>query len=85
MKSATKKIKWLLPLLLIGGMFTACQDRGEEPQSQEQMQEEQSVAPTNLDVDVVEQVYDGEVAVLGSSSADFMPYFLKPLGYNIVK
>lgn len=77
MKSATKKIKWLLPLLLIGGMFTACQDRGEEPQSQEQMQEEQSIAPANLDMDVVDQVYDGEVAVLGSSSADFMPYFLK--------
>ena len=77
MKSATKKIKWLLPLLLIGGMFTACQDRGDEPQSQEQMQEEQPIAPTNLDTDVVEQVYDGEVAVLGSSSADFMPYFLK--------
>lgn len=77
MKSATKKIKWLLPLLLIGGMFTACQDRGEEPQSQEQMQEEQPITPTNLDTDVVEQVYDGEVAVLGSSSADFMPYFLK--------
>lgn len=77
MKRTTKKIIYLISLLVLGSVFTACQDKSNEPLNQEESRENQFVEPTNLGVDVVEQVYDGEVAVLGSSSSDFMPYVLK--------
>lgn len=77
MKRATNKIFYLLSLFVIGSVFTACQDRSNEPQTQQEVQEEQNVAPANLEVDVVEQVFGGEVAVLGSASSEVMPYVLK--------
>ncbi len=77
MKRATNKIFYLLSLFVIGSVFTSCQDKSNEPQTQQEVQEEQNVAPANLEVDVVEQVFGGEVAVLGSASSEVMPYVLK--------
>jgi hypothetical protein len=78
MKRATKTITYLFSLLLMGSVFTACQDKSNEPLTKKEVEANQLKA-FSVDVDRVSNVFYGETAWLESSGSEVSPYLLKRL------
>lgn len=77
MKSATKTITYLFSLLLMGSVFTACQDKN-EPLTKKEVETNQMKAFSE-DMDRVANVFYGETAWLAASGSEVSPYLLKRL------
>lgn len=78
MKRATKTITYLFSLLLMGSVFTACQDKSYEPLTKKEVEANQLKAFSG-DVDRVSNMFYGETAWLESSGSEVSPYLLKRL------
>ncbi len=76
MKRTTKKFTYLISLLCLGVMFTACNDKDAEPRNQEEMLETRAVMVSE-EFDTVNQLFSGEVAWLGTQSEEVSSYLLK--------
>lgn len=76
MKATTKRITYLISLLIVGSVFTACHDKDKEPLNETEVVENRA---TNVseEFDVVKNLFYGETAWLGAQSADVAPYLLK--------